>query len=136
MKNQRKSLILAIALCMASASIAQAGTLTVVNKIPDQRVQLFIRGEGSDVHSVEVIEAGKQKDLIIEEKHVKGKPTFEVIASTGNGGDPDWKLMGGKCRDLVTAADHTILIESNAVGKTICTNASAENPHPASKMKE
>jgi hypothetical protein len=135
MKNYKKPFILTTALCMASASLAQAGTLTVINKIPDQRIQLFIRGEGSESHAMEVIEGGEQQDLIIEEKHVNGKPTFEVIASTGNGGDPDWKLMGGKCEALVTAADHTILIESNPVGKTVCRNVTAENPPTGAPAK-
>jgi hypothetical protein len=51
-----------------------------------------------------------------------------AIASTGNGGDPDWKLLGGKCSNLVKGADHTILIESTA-GKLSCKNITVENPH-------
>lgn len=127
MKNYKKTLILATALSLSCASMAQAGKLTVINKLPNERVQLFIRGEGAPNHYVELIEAGQQRELVIGQEQVQNKPTFEVIASTGNGGEPDWKLMGGKCGELVTAADHTVVINST-LGKTSCTNITDKNP--------
>ena len=130
MKNYQKILLLGLIFSAASVECAKAGKLSVINKIPDQRIQLFIRGEGNKEHNVSLIEAGQQKDMIIEKEHVGGRPTFEVIASTGNGGDPDWKLMGGACTELVTGADHTLVIDST-LGKTTCTNITAKNPPAA-----
>lgn len=130
MKNYTKIFMIASAVCLSSASMAQAGRLTVINKIPDQRVQLFVRGEGGNNHYIELIAAGQQRDLYIDQRNVQNKPTFEVIASTGNGGDPDWKLLGGRCAELVTDSDHTILIDSTA-GKVSCTNITAKSPGAA-----
>ena len=127
MKNYRNALILATALGMASASMVQAGTLTVANKISDQTVKLAIRGERSEQHSIKVLEAEKTQSFLIKEENVKGKPTFEVIAFTGDGTDPGWQVMGGKCAGLVTVADHTIIIDST-LGKISCTNDTAQNP--------
>lgn len=126
MKNHNKPLILATILEISIVSMAQAGTLSVINKTSDP-IQLFFRGEGSDSHSKKLIGAGQQKDLIVERENISGKPTFEVIASTSTSGDPDWKLLGGKCKELVADSDHTIVIEST-LGKISCKNVSAENP--------
>jgi hypothetical protein len=130
MKSYKRTLILATALCFSAAAMAQAGKLTVINKIPDQRVQLFIRGEGASGHYVELIEPEQQRAFVIEKGRVHNKPTFEVIASTGNGGEPDWKLLGGRCGELVTDSDHTIVINST-LGKTSCTNVTDKNPGAA-----
>lgn len=130
MKNYTKILMITSAVCLSSASMAQAGKLTVINKLPNERVQLFVRGEGSNHHYIELIAAGQQRELVVERAQVENKPTFEVIASTGNGGEPDWKLMGGKCGELVTDSDHTIVINST-LGKTSCTNITDKNPAAA-----
>lgn len=127
MKKYRRTLLFTTALCITSASIAEAGILTVNNKIPDQRIQLFIRGEGSDTYQIQLVEAGEAKSFGINKEHVQGKNTFEVTASTGNGGDPDWKLLGGTCSNLFTEADHIISIDST-LGKISCTNITADNP--------
>lgn len=131
MKKYKIALILTTALGAAFVSTANAGTLRVINKISREPVYLFFRGEGSDTHSSTLIEAGQQKNLIIESPTVKGKPTFEVIASTSNEGNPDWKLMGGKCVELVTDSDHTIIVDST-LGKISCKNVTADNPMPFS----
>ncbi|MBA3813682.1 MAG: hypothetical protein H0X26_04210 [Alphaproteobacteria bacterium] len=130
MKNYRRTLFLAAAASVISASVAQAGTLTVINKIPDQRVQLFIQGEGTDKHHIELVKENEQQDFDVNHTHTDGKNTFKVTASTGNGGSPDWKLMGGTCSGLVTRANHTLIIDQSALGKISCTNVSAENPNP------
>ena len=127
MKNDGKHFLLIATVGVMCASVVQAGTLTVINKIPDQRAQLFIRGEGVDRHHIQLLEAGQSKSYDVNPKHTQGKHTFEVTASTGNGGSPDWKLMGGTCSNLVTDADHTILIDST-LGKISCTNVTADNP--------
>lgn len=131
MKTYKNTLFLASAICIATSSVGHTGTLTIVNKIPDQRIQLFIRGEGTDTHHIKVVEAGEKKDFIVSEENVHGKPTFEVTASTGNGGNPDWKLLGGTCATLVTDSDHILVIDST-LGKLSCTNVTADNP-PARK---
>jgi hypothetical protein len=132
MKNYRKPFLLASAIGVICTFELQAGTLTVINKIPDQRVQLFIRGEGSHKHHTLLLEAGESKSYEINQRHTQGKHTFEVTASTGNGGDPDWKLMGGTASNLVTDADHTLVIDST-LGKISCTNVTKDNPPSLTK---
>lgn len=127
MKTYGTALCLATILGMMTTSIAYAGRLTVINSIPNQPIYLFIRGEGSNAYYTQSIEAGKQINLYVEEEDVKGKPMFEVTASATSGGDPDWKLMGGTCSNLVTKADHTLIIKST-LGKISCENKTAENP--------
>jgi hypothetical protein len=127
MKTYGTALYLATILGMMTTSIAYAGRLTVINNIPNQPIYLFIRGEGSNAYSTYSVEAGEQINLHVEEENVKGKPTFEVTASTTKGGDPDWKLMGGTCANLVTKADHTLVITST-LGKISCENKTADNP--------
>lgn len=132
MKNYQKTLLLATTLSMGCTSMAQAGTLTVINKVADQRIQLCIRGEGPKERERKncfgpIVGAGEQIAYTVRKRDVGEDNTFEVIASTGNGGDPDWALLGGTCKGLVTDADHTILIESTA-GKLSCKNITANNP--------
>ena len=127
MKNYKKPLFIATALGALAFSTAYAGTLTVINNVPEQRIQLFIRGEGAGVYQTKVVEAGMQKDFIVNLEHVNGRNTFEVTASTGNGGHPDWKLMGGTCSNLVTDADHKLIIDA-MLGKISCKNVTADNP--------
>ncbi len=136
MKNYRRTLFLAAAVSVISTSFAQAGTLTVINKIPDQRVQLFIQGEGTDKHHIQLVKENEQQDFDVTHKHTHGKNTFKVTASTGNGGSPDWKLMGGTCPNLVTDANHTIIIDKSALGKISCTNVTAENPCSTTQKTE
>ena len=126
MKNYTTRILLASAICMTSASMAQAGKLTIVNNIPDQRIQVCIRGKNATEHHTKFINAGSTRAYTITRSIVSDKPTFEVAASTGNGGDPDWKLLAGKCTDLVTDADHILLIDST-LGKTTCKNVTSEN---------
>lgn len=132
MKNYKKTLFLAAALCVISSSLVQAGKLTVINNLPDQRIQLCIRGESPNEAARKdcfgpTVDAGSQTTYIVEKTNVGGSNTFEVTASTGNGGDPNWKLFGGTCSNLVTHSDHIILIEST-LGKLSCRNITAENP--------
>lgn len=127
MKNYTKTLFLATALCIGSEMATQAGKLTIINNIPNKHLQLFIRGVGNDSYRVWLLEAGKRGDFIVNKEYVRGKELFEVTASTGNGGSPDWKLMGGTCSDLVTDADHTLVIDST-LGKISCKNVTAANP--------
>jgi hypothetical protein len=134
MKNYKRTLFLATALSMISTSLVQAGKLTVINNHPEQRIQLCIRGESPKERDRKdcfgpTVEAGTQTTYIVEKKkHVGGSNTFEVTASTGNGGNPDWKLLGGTCSQLFTESDHIVLIEANALGKLSCRNITAENP--------
>src|SRR5438045_3348906 len=102
MTNYKSTLFLATALSVISLSVAQAGKLTVINNHPEQRVQLCIRGEGpKEQERIDcfgpTVEAMTQLDYTVKREHVGSDNTFEVIASTGNGGDPDWKLLSGKC---------------------------------------
>lgn len=132
MKNYKRTLFLATTLSMISSSFVQAGKLTVINNLPDQRIHLCIRGESPQERERKdcfgpTVEVGAQTTYIVEKKHVGGSNTFEVTASTASGGDPDWKLFGGTCSKLVTDADHIILIEST-LGKLSCRNITAENP--------
>lgn len=127
MKNYRNILFSAITFSMAFVSLAQAGILRVINKVPNQQVQLFIRGEGSDTHHVKLIEAGEQQDFIIKHEHVQGKNTFEVFASTAEGEGPSWELAGERCSNLVTDANHVVTIDST-LGKVSCMNVTAANP--------
>ncbi len=121
MKKYTKALILAAALSTVCVASAGAGGLQVINNT-DKNIQIFIRGAKSPYHFTELLTANSQKGIIIKEEHVDNKPIFEVIASTGNGGDPDWKLLGGKCDQLLSNKNHTLLIESSAGGlKTTCT---------------
>ena len=119
MKKHNK-LLLTVAVGVSISSTLEAGKVTAINKISDKPVYIFIRGEGADSYSTEMIKAGGSIDLNIENAHVSGKPTFEVIASTEKDGDIDWKMLGGKCGELVTVNDHTIVIDSTA-GKVSCT---------------
>lgn len=132
MKNYKKTLFVAMALSGISSSLVQADKLTVINNLPDQRIQLCIRGENPQEQARKdcfgpTVDAGHQTTYMVEKKHVGGSNTFEVTASTGNGGDPDWKLFGGKCSNLVTDANHIILIEST-LGKLSCKDITAQNP--------
>lgn len=129
MKNHRKILFLGAALSIISSVGAQAGTLTIINKIPDQRVYIFIQGEGMDKHYVQLVEANQMRSFDVNKTHTFGKPLFEVIASTCGEGNPNWKILGGTCSQLVTDADHTLVIESR-LGKVSCTNVTADNPCP------
>ena len=61
MKNYGTSLCLATTLGVLSSSIALADQLTVINKIPDQPVYIFIRGEGSDAYYTEFVEPGERR---------------------------------------------------------------------------
>jgi len=122
-----KTLCLATTLGTLSSAGVQAGTLTVINKIPDQYIYLFIRGEGNNTYFTKVVESEKELVFSVEEEDVKGKPTFDVTASTNSGGDPDWKLMAGQCSNLVTKANHTIIVTATA-GKLSCKNVTAKNP--------
>lgn len=132
MENYKKTLFLATALSVTLGSLAQAGKLTVINNLPEQRIQLCIRGETpKELERKDcfgpIVGAGVQTSYVVEKENVGGSPTFEVTASTGNGGDPDWKLFGGTCSNLVTDADHIILIEST-LGKLSCKDITAQNP--------
>lgn len=132
MNKYKNILLLTTALGAISSSLAQAGKLTVINNHPTERVQLCIRGEeiaekNQDNTFRYIVNANSQEEFTITKENVRGQNTFEVIASTGSGGDPDWKLMGGKCSHLVTDADHTLLIDSTA-GKLSCKNVTAKNP--------
>ena len=132
MKNHRKTFLLATVVGVISSSITQAGTLNVINNVPDQHIQLCIRGEGPKERDRKdcfgpIVSVGTQISYTVEKENVGGDNTFEVIASTGNGGDPDWKLFGGACKNLVIDVDHTILIEFT-LGKLSCKNVTAKNP--------
>lgn len=127
MNHKKKSLILAVTFIIAYNAPVYAGTLTVINKIVDQPIQLFIRGEHSDTYQVVLIQADSKSVIDVKKEYVNGKETYEVIASTSLGGDPDWKLLGGKCSNLVTNTDHIITIDSLA-GKVSCRDVTANNP--------
>lgn len=132
MNNYKNTLLLATALAVVLSSIAQAGTLTVINKLPKERIQLCIRGEGTQGRAdkdcfLQCVEACAQAMYTVTKVNVQGENTFEVIASTDNGGDPDWKLLGATCSNLVTDADHTIIIDST-LGKLSCQDVTAANP--------
>jgi hypothetical protein len=131
MKNYKRVLFLATTLCIVSGSITQADRLRVINNVSDQRIQLFIRGEGADAYLMKVIEPGHKKDFKVNSADVQGKNTFEVTASTGNGGNPDWNLMGGTCSTLVSDDSDHILVIDSTLGKLSCKNVTADNP-PAS----
>lgn len=121
MKKHIKTLILATALSTVCISAAEAGGLQIINNT-DKNIQVFIRGAKSSRHFTELLTPNSNKNIIIEEAQVDNQAVFEVIASTGNGGDPDWKLLGGKCDQLLTKRNHTLLIETSAGGlKTSCT---------------
>lgn len=128
MKKEKKALLLATSLTVMSSSIGQASVLTVINKIPNQPIYVFISGEGSDTYYKELVGAGEKKEIMVLEENVQSKPTFKVTASTSGSGDPDWKLLGGTCSNLVTNSNHTVLIDSTAGLKLSCTDVTADNP--------
>lgn len=128
MKKYTKIALLATVICPILLSATYGGTLQVINNA-DKNVQIFIRGAKSNKHHTELLVAGETKSLTIKEENVDGKPIYEVIASTGNGGNPDWKLLGGECIELLTTADHVLLIESQMGGiKTSCKDLLSQKP--------
>lgn len=128
MRNYNKIALFTTMICPILLSATYGGSLQVINNA-DKNVQIFIRGAKSDKHHTELLVAGETKNLAIKEENVDGKPIYEVIASTGNGGDPDWKLLGGECIELLTTADHVLLIESKMGGlKTSCKDLLTQNP--------
>ena len=132
MNKYKNTLLFATALVVVSSPMAQAGKLTVINKLPTQKIHLCIRGEGSEERTYKdcvsrSVKPGEQAEYILSKEHVRGENTFEVIASTHKPKKSDWNLMGGSCTNLVTDADHTIII-SSTLGKLSCKDVTATNP--------
>jgi len=130
--NNYKKILLATAFAVVSSSIAQAGTLTVINKVSDQGIHLCIRGEGSKAQAGKpnfqhFVKASAQKTYTVRKKHNRGGNTFEVLVAKGKDGHPEWELMGASCSNLVTDADHTIIVNST-LGKLSCQDVTAANP--------
>lgn len=130
--NNYKKILLTTAFAVVSSSIAQAGTLTVINKVSDQGIHLCIRGEGSKERESKpnfqhFVKSNAQKTYMIRKNYDRGGNTFEVLASKNKNGHPDWKLMGASCSNLVTDADHTIIVTST-LGKLSCQDVTAANP--------
>ena len=128
MKRYKKTLLLATSLAVMSSSGIKASTLTVINKMPDRPIYIFISGECSYACRKDNVGTGEKKDIMVQEENVQSKPTFKVTASTSGAGDPDWKLLGGTCSNLVTNSNHTVLIDSTAGLKLSCKDVTADNP--------
>lgn len=119
-------IIAAIAsLAVLGASSLSAIKVTVENKSTDN-IQVFFRGEGAKIHHTVVIsgDSGKGGNIgtyDLTPAHLESKDFMEVIASKGNQGSPDWKLLGGTCKHMSTSRDHTVVVEDAVMGlKTTC----------------
>ena len=119
-------MITAIAsLAIMEASSLSAIKVTVENKSTDN-IQVFFRGEGAKSHHTVVIsgDSGKGGNIgtyDLTPAHFESKDFMEIIASKGNQGSPDWKLLGGTCKHMSTSRDHTVVVEDAVMRlKTTC----------------
>ena len=118
----------ALALMVGALSISEASALTVkVQNYTNKRMYLFFRPTHStskaQPYTVVVPPTPKGKHNTIKfnaSKHgINGY--YDVIAAESDG-DPDWKLLGGTCKELHKDLTPHILIESPGLGlKTSCT---------------
>ena len=125
MYTYRNTLLIATALVVFSSSMAQAGTLTVINKLPNEDIKLCIQSELNPDQNRKncyshIVKAGAQEEYEIKKEYVRGDNTYKVIAARLDVGPADWNLMGATASNLVTDADHTITIDS-ILGKLSCT---------------
>ena len=131
MNKYKNTLLLATALAVGSSSLAQAGTLTVINKLPKEDIKICIRSELSKEETEKncyshFVKAGAQEEFKVTKEHVRGDNTYKVIAARLNVGASDWNLMGGSCTNLVTDANYMITIDSH-LGKLSCKAVIASN---------
>jgi hypothetical protein len=129
MNKYKNTLLFATALVVFSSSMAQAGTLTVINKLPKEDIKLCIQSELNPDQTDKncyshIVKAGAQEKHTITKECVRGNNTYKVIAARLNVKASDWNLMGATCSGLITDADYTITIDST-LGKLSCTQEKA-----------
>ncbi len=122
MKTYKISLLAGLAVFSLSASLAYASKIEVQNKT-GENIQVFFRGVGSSKPPyIVTLAPNTTGEYEIKDEYIEGKPAYEAIASTGSGGNPDWKFLGGTCTPLYKNKDHIIRIDSTVGGlKTSCT---------------
>ena len=122
MKNNIKMLT-ALSFLSTVFSTDSFGANVKIANLTDDNIQMFFRGKNSSKHHIVTLPANVVASYEIKSEHIENKPVFEAIASKGNGGDPDWKLLGGACTNLEKDKDYTLLIENSLGGiKTSCTS--------------
>ncbi len=100
---------------------ALARKVKIINNTEDT-IQVFFRGKGASSHHKEYIRPTSILTYDLAAVQLENKDVFYIIASSGQGGDPDWKLLGGVCSNLERDKKHTVLIEKSLQGlKTSCT---------------
>lgn len=132
MNKYKNTLLFATALVVVSSSMAQGGTLTVINKLPTEDIKIWVRSEldAKQKHKSyysHIVKAGAQEKYTITKEHIRGDNTYKVVAARLDVDPADWNLMGATCSNLVTDADYTITIDST-LGKLSCTKVTAGNP--------
>jgi len=97
-----------------------ASKLKIINNT-DNIVKVYVRGKGAESYHIEAINSNSTMGYEISPHHLENKQVYEVIASTGKGKSPDWRLLSGVCSNLETTGNHTLLIEKTMGGlKTSC----------------
>jgi len=113
---------LSFIICAMLSTSGSALQVKVING-SDNDIQLFFRGKDSPTSVRMLMPLNSMKVLEIDDDKMGDSKYFEVIASTGSGGDPDWKLLGGSCKDLGKQTMYTLLIDQCAL-KTSCKKIS------------
>lgn len=131
MNKDKNTLLLATALAVVSSSMAQAGTLKVINKHPTEDIRLYIHSELNPDQEgnsyVPLVEAGAQGEYIIKKEDAQGDNTYEVVVARSDVRPSDLNLMGATCSNLVTDEDYIIKIDST-LGKLSCTAEKSNTP--------
>lgn len=114
---------------MGVLSISEVSALSVkVQNYTGKQMHLFFRptaskmGAKSHIIVVPPTPEGTYQVVKFDEKPgIKG--CYDVIAAETHG-NPDWKFLGGTCKDIHRDREHRILIESSNLGlTTTCTQA-------------
>lgn len=106
MKKIKSNLTLSFIIYAMLLTGASALQVRIING-SDNDIQLFFRGKDSPTSVRMLMPLNSMKVLEIDDDKMGSSQYFEVIASTGSGGDPDWKLLGGSCKGLDKQGAHT-----------------------------
>ncbi|OJW49053.1 MAG: hypothetical protein BGO67_10800 [Alphaproteobacteria bacterium 41-28] len=122
MNRYKIILLTGLAVFALSMGVKSVSTVEVQNKT-GENIQVFFRGIGSlKPPYIVTLAPNTAGEYEIIDEYIEGKPVYEAIASTGSGGNPDWKFLGGTCSPLYKDKNHIIRIEPTLAGlKTSCT---------------
>lgn len=102
-----------------------ASEVKIIN-YTDSKAHVYFRGKGKVTPYIVTLAPKGMNESVsthqILREQMENAPLFEAIASTGNEGDSDWKLLAGTCANLEIDKNYTLLIEPSLQGlKTSCT---------------